>query len=892
MCSLPESCYPEPMPSKLRFAAILRNAVACLAFVLSAHAGQGSASESSDLRGQSPLPGGLWIESLDLSKMSTGFGLPAVATTVSGNPISIGGVRYVHGIGTHADAELALDLKGNASRLLVHAGIDDDLLCVPDKGATGRAEIEFEIWVDGRKVAASGPMHLGQAPFRFDVPLLGGKVLKMIMRKGPGARYSHATWAGATLFLKNPKVLPVALATGRKAAVLQKEPALSRGEAAQLVSTEFNNRRVWLDELELSKARSNAGMLWLGGIVSRAPKDVLPLRGRSTHDGQPLRVGADVYPHGLIAKGESELRINLKGTAKRFLSRVGFDTNLDCGKTNSAGDALFEVWVDGVPAVRTKHLRAYDRPHEVSVDLSGAKQLVLRSVTEGGGGLWAGAQLLLASADEQKPESVEAPLPAKAVIAARNPDEVRINGPRVVGTTPGRPFLFRIPATGRPPLRFECKDLPAGLSLDAATGIVSGTVEKNGEYLAQLRVVATNGEAQRVLKIVADTDSLAMTPPLGWNSWNAWGTTVDETKVRAAAEALVSTGLAAQGFAYVNIDEGWVGVRGKDGTTNSDAKKFGDMKPLTDFIHAKGLRAGIYSSPGPKSCAGIEGSYQHELADAHRWAQWGFDYLKYDWCSYGQVAKGNGIDELQKPYKLMQGALASTGRDIVFSLCQYGMGDVWHWGRSVGGNLWRTGADIVDTWASLSDIGFSQLQRETGAGPRGWNDPDMMVIGKVGWGESQHDSRLSQDEQVTHVTLWSMLAAPLMLGNDLTALDPFTLDLLSNPEVIDIDQDDLGRQGVRKLVDRGIEIWTRPLSDGGAAIAMFNRSPVPLEASVPLKKLGIRGADSVRDLWLRKDLGVAKSLAPLVIPSHGAVLLRVSARHESPRHQSVLRRLV
>jgi len=322
------------------------------------------------------------------------------------------------------------------------------------------------------------------------------------------------------------------------------------------------------------------------------------------------------------------------------------------------------------------------------------------------------------------------------------------------------------------------------------------------------------------------------------------------------------------------MDEGWSDGRDDAGNIRPSAK-FPNMRALSDYVHSKGLRLGIHNSPGPKTCGGSEGSYQHELQDASTWASWGIDFLKHDWCSYGGIAKNNSLFELQKPYKIMRAALARTGRDVVFSLCQYGMGDVWNWGRDVGGNLWRTGADIVDTWASVSDVGFIQSGRRGQIGPGGWSDPDMMVVGRLGWGDAVRATRLTQDEQVAHVTLWSMLASPLLLGNDLSTLDEFTADLLQNPEIIDVNQDPLGRPGERKSRDGGVELWVRPLYDGSIAVSFFNRGQVPAQGVAQWAALGIKAKPMVRDLWLRKDLGRFDKRIEVQVPPHGAVMLRI-----------------
>ncbi|MEI6516069.1 MAG: glycoside hydrolase family 27 protein, partial [bacterium] len=253
----------------------------------------------------------------------------------------------------------------------------------------------------------------------------------------------------------------------------------------------------------------------------------------------------------------------------------------------------------------------------------------------------------------------------------------------------------------------------------------------------------------------------------------------------------------------------------------------------------------------------------------------GIDYLKYDWCSYS--AETPGLEGLKKPFQVMGKALENSGRDIVYSLCQYGMGNVWEWGGDVGGNCWRTTYDIRDSWDSVSGIGFGQNGHEKFAGPGRWNDPDMLVVGMVGWGPNLHPTSLTQDEQITHITLWSLLAAPLLIGCDMTRLDAFTLNLLTNDEVLEVDQDPLGKPAGRVVDSKGIQVWSRPLQDGTTAVGIFNTSREAAEGTVKWSDVGVQGRQSVRDLWLRKDLGSFDGQYTVKIPPHGAVMLKLSA---------------
>ena len=355
-------------------------------------------------------------------------------------------------------------------------------------------------------------------------------------------------------------------------------------------------------------------------------------------------------------------------------------------------------------------------------------------------------------------------------------------------------------------------------------------------------------------------DGLARTPPMGWSSWNRFAEKIDDATVRARADAMVASGLRDAGYVYVNIDDGWQGTRGPDGELRPNAK-FPDMKALADYVHARGLKLGLYSSPGPRTCAGYEGSYGHVEQDARTFAHWGVDFLKYDLCS-GEWFYADA-DGVKRAYYQMGAALRATGRPIVYSLCEYGRFDVADWGRSVGGHLWRTTGDITDDYATMSDIGFVRNPRFPHARPGGWNDPDMLEVGNGG---------MSADEYRTHFTLWAMQAAPLLMGHDLRRTSAADAAILENRAVIAIDQDALGAQGRREASVGGVETWRKPLADGGAAIAIFNRTDRAATAPIPPAD---RIGGTLRDLWCGADLPAGA--ATVAVPSHGVVLLRRTA---------------
>jgi alpha-galactosidase len=358
-------------------------------------------------------------------------------------------------------------------------------------------------------------------------------------------------------------------------------------------------------------------------------------------------------------------------------------------------------------------------------------------------------------------------------------------------------------------------------------------------------------------------NGLARTPPMGWNSWNKFAGRVDDAAVRAMADAMATNGMKEAGYVYVNIDDTWEGGRDAQGNITTN-KKFPDMKALADYVHAKGLKLGIYSSPGPNTCAGYEGSYGHEEQDARTYAAWGIDYLKYDWCGARTLYTD---EEMPAVYQKMGESLLATGRPIVYSLCQYGRLDVWKWGADVGGNLWRTTGDIRDTWESMTRIGFNQNDLASYARPGHWNDPDMLEIGNGG---------MTADEYRTHMSLWSMLAAPLLAGNDLRAMTPEIKDILINREVIAVDQDRAGKQSTRATKFGDQEIWTRQLAGGDVAVAIFNRGAAAAPVTARWAELGLTWRPKrARDLWTHRDISSAGTEYTTTVPAHGVVMLRL-----------------
>jgi alpha-galactosidase len=485
----------------------------------------------------------------------------------------------------------------------------------------------------------------------------------------------------------------------------------------------------------------------------------------------------------------------------------------------------------------------------------------------------------------------------KIILTPKPGPQPHINGAKIFGVRPGSPFLFTIAATGKKPMKYEVLNIPAGLNCDSGTGQITGILNASGEYLTTFRVTNELGSAERQFKIVCG-DKLALTPHMGWNSWYVWENHVTDKIMRDAADAMVKTGMIDHGYMYINIDDCWSAKPGstdstllvephdKNGMINSN-KRFPDMKALTDYIHLKGLKAGIYTSPGQFTCAGHTSVYGHEEKDIARFVEWGYDFLKYDWCSYSDIGNRDKLTDLKKPYILVSEILKKQKRDIVLNLCQYGMGKVWKWGREAGGQSWRTADDLGGSFEGIAKAlfrdGFDVYSRDSlhlYGGPGGWNDPDYLLIGYLSnWKGKTVPTPLTPNEQYTQVSLWSIVAAPLILSGDITRLDEFTLGLLTNDEIIEVDQDPLGKPGYRVSKNGDIEVWIRQMEDGSCAVGLFNRGETEADVTTSFKDLGISGDQKVRELWRQKDLGILKDKITVSVGRHGVVMLRLWPRN-------------
>ena len=628
-------------------------------------------------------------------------------------------------------------------------------------------------------------------------------------------------------------------------------------------------RYVWLDELDLAKVSTPHG-------TAKRNKSL---------GGNPIRIGGRQFTRGIGTAAPSVFWIQLDAWTSDFTAHVGVDDEV------AGADASVEFIVLGKGKTLWKSgpLKAGDPTKEVNVKIRGVKKLGLIVKDAGNGSThadWANARLRVTGKD---PKAISPDVFKRYILTPKPPHTPRINGPALFGVRPSSPLLYKIPATGDRPMTFAVKNLPPGLTADKNTGIITGKLSKTGTHNVTLIAQNALGKDVKPFRIVVG-DRICLTPPLGWNSWNCWAAAVDAEKVKAAAKVMSDSGLADHGWTYINIDDTWQHTRNGPLNAIQPNGKFPDMKALADYTHSLGLKIGIYSTPWVTSYAGhIGGSAdnpqgkwsvetdprytgwrhgKHSFAknDAQQWSQWGIDYLKYDW-------NPNDIDHAAE----MAIALRAAGRDIVYSLSNSAPFDnAPNWSKLA--NSWRTTGDITDTWQSIASIGFSQAKWSPFAAPSGFNDADMLVVGTLGWGSALHPSNLTPDEQYTHITLWSLLASPLLLGCDLTQLDDFTLNLLTNDEVLAVNQDPLGRQATQIAATENYEIWAKDMQNGVKAVGIFNRDPLyeaPKQITLKLTDLGLDTPQQIRDLWRQKDLGTFTNTFTTTVRPHGVKLTTI-----------------
>lgn len=479
-----------------------------------------------------------------------------------------------------------------------------------------------------------------------------------------------------------------------------------------------------------------------------------------------------------------------------------------------------------------------------------------------------------------------------------------INGAKIFGATPGNPVLIKIPVSGKKPVAFKAKSLPKGLVLDKNKGIISGSIKKKGTYPITIEASNEKGKTSKTISLVIG-DTICLTPPMGWNSWYSYSVSVYQEGILNIARLLVDTGLADHGWTYVNLDDCWQGDRNSpDKSLQSNPETFPNMKAMCDTIHDMGLKVGLYSSPWIGTYAGFrggsipnkegdysaisvpedkrmnpyqifgpfpgvmnKGSHFGETCmmeqDAKQWAKWGFDYVKMDW-------QPNDVPTTEKIHNY----LAKSGRDIVLSLSNAAPYENME-GLSKFANLTRTTGDIRDTWPSISSIGFSQEAWQKFTKPGHWPDPDMLQVGSLGVPNEKNmkftPSKLTPDEQITQVSLWSILSAPLIISSDLANIDDFTLGLLTNDDIIAVNQDSAGNPAKLSVNRDGLQVWTKKLANGSTATVFINTKNEKAVFEVDLdKEMAIKGNNQIRDMWKRKNLGTVSGKFSVEINPHGS----------------------
>lgn len=633
-------------------------------------------------------------------------------------------------------------------------------------------------------------------------------------------------------------------------------------------------KTVWLSSLDLTK------------MVQGWDKPVIDIN----KNKKPLAIEKQVFEKGVGTRVKSYLWINLAGGSERFIAYAGVDN--DTSYRSVVGKHRFKIYGDGKLLWQSEPVKYGEPAVRVDVNTKGIKTLILEVINIGDNDSnlqldWADAHFIVSGDD---PKAIAPPYEPEIILTPKPGLQPHINGPKVYGCHPSNPFLYRIPVTGVRPMHFTANNLPEGLTLNDATGIITGTIAKRGTFTITLHAGNAHGNDSRIFKIICG-DVLALTPTMGWNDWYAHYWRITGKMMREAADIIVSSGMADAGYEYVNIDDCWMNKSnskdsGRAGPLRDAAGNilpnsyFPEMKAMTDYIHSKGLKAGLYSSPGPKTCDGFEASYQHEAQDAKQFADWGFDFLKYDWCTYGEIlTKPVASAMYQKPYKLMGDILKEQKRDIVLNLCQYGMDDVWKWGFDVGGSSWRTGGDLGFGLNGLFNVAFKNTRYSAYSKPGAWNDPDYLQIGYVGnafEGGLPVHTNLTPNEQYAFMSMWCLLAAPLVYSGELNKLDEFSLNVLCNAEVIEIDQDPLGKgaTAIRKTEESFILI--KHLEDGSKAAGLCNSGEVPLNMTITWSEAGLTGKQMIRNPWTQKNIGVYQNKFSVTVPRHSVMLVKIN----------------
>lgn len=493
-------------------------------------------------------------------------------------------------------------------------------------------------------------------------------------------------------------------------------------------------------------------------------------------------------------------------------------------------------------------------------------------------------------------EEYDARIAEEEILTPKPSPSPRINGPQVYGARPGSEFIFRIPCQGERPMQFGIEGLPKSLVLIEETGIIAGKAPADkGEYVMTVTAQNEHGEVERPFRLVVG-DRIALTPPTGWNSWGGHMLFVSDELMRKTADFFVEKGLADVGYQYVSVDDCWMRISRKKYESQNEKRRknhagypyderviggerdaddnivpndyFPDMKAMTDYIHSHGLKAGIYSTPGITTCQDFAGSLNHQEQDADQYARWGFDLLKYDLCSgktelEGERESNPGYTQAEY-WKPMADYIQDQDRDILFNLCQYGREEPWEWASGLGIQTWRTGGDLnhhVDHYFQQALRLATELRDYSKPGQ--WNDPDFMYLNRIrdyrAKGEPSVEIPLNSNQQYQYVTLWSIIAAPFFFSTDIYNIDDFTVGILANADLLNINQDELGHVAEVIRNKENEVVMLKNLANGSKVLAVFNRDTKNEKLiSVEWQELGMDGKQTVYDAWRQKDLGRMK----------------------------------
>ena len=643
-----------------------------------------------------------------------------------------------------------------------------------------------------------------------------------------------------------------------------------------------NTTTIFLDDLDVKK--------YSEGIQSVVTK--------TNMRGDSMLINRKHYKHGIGVESTSVIPFYIKGQATSFSCTIGADD-----KANKLIPLTFFILGDGKILYQSPEMIQGDPAISVEVDLKGIQRMGLLVTGRGSGypknlGNWADPKITLTKGfvPEKIPNNGN-----RYILTPPSSPKPRINSPALYGATPGNPVFYTIFASGQKPMEFDASNLPNSLTIDKKTSIITGKIDQRGNYKVTLQAKNALGIAKKTLEIKIG-DTISLTPPIGWNGWNSWARLIDQGKVMASAKAMVNKGLKDHGWAYINIDDAWQGSRGGKYNGIQANEKFPSFAAMVDSVHSMGLKVGLYSSAHITTYAGYVGGsspiptgilpdsiknnkrawrfvgpYKFDENDAKQWADWGIDYLKYDW-------------RIEVPSTIrMQQALLKSGRDIHFSISNSApFANASDWAKLT--NSFRTGPDIRDSWTSLFISAFTLDKWAPFGGHGHWLDPDMMIIGNVTTGSQMHPTRLTPDEQYSHVSIFSLLAAPLLIGCPIEQLDDFTLGLLTNDEIIEVNQDPLGISARLVQEKNGVQVWKKPLSDGSFALGFFyteefGKTPQtyfhwenekPIAFTVDLNSLGLTKNYQLRDVWQQKNLGKIKNQISMTIPHHGVKFYKLS----------------